>query len=207
MSELHLVTGGSGYFGLLLIERLKREGHRARIFDINDAEDRPAEVEFIRGDIRDADAVRRACEGADVVHHNVALVPLAKDKDAFWSVNRDGTRVLLDACREAGVRKVMHTSSSAVFGVPERNPVDESMTPHPREDYGRAKLAAEQLCHEAPGTVSMSRSSGPGPSWATGGLASCRSSSNGCASDGTSRSSAAGRTSISSFMRTTSRGP
>jgi nucleoside-diphosphate-sugar epimerase len=151
MSELHLVTGGSGYFGLLLIERLRQEGHRARIFDINDAEDRPPDAEFIRGDIRDAAAVRRACEGADVVHHNVALVPLAKDKEAFWSVNRDGTRILLEACREAGVRKVMHTSSSAVFGVPERNPVDETMTPHPREDYGRAKLAAEELCHEATG--------------------------------------------------------
>lgn len=148
MSELHVVTGGSGYFGLLLVDRLREAGHRVRIFDINDAEDRPADVELFRGDIRDPDAVREACRDADVVHHNVALVPLAKDKDAFWSVNRDGTRILLEACLANGVRKVMHTSSSAVFGVPERNPVTEKMEPHPREDYGRAKLAAEHLCHE-----------------------------------------------------------
>lgn len=148
MSELHVVTGGSGYFGLLLVDRLKAEGHRVRIFDISDAEDRPADVDFHRGDIRDPEAVRRACEGAAVVHHNVALVPLAKDKEAFWSVNRDGTRILLEACLEQRVRKVMHTSSSAVYGVPERNPVDETMEPHPREDYGEAKLAAEHLCHE-----------------------------------------------------------
>ncbi len=148
MSELHVVTGGSGYFGLLLVDQLRREGHEVRIFDINDADDRPADVEYFPGDIRDAAAVARACRGADVVHHNVALVPLAKDKSAFWSVNRDGTRVLLEACRSGGVRKVMHTSSSAVFGVPETNPVDETSKPHPREDYGRAKLAAEELCHE-----------------------------------------------------------
>lgn len=148
MSELHVVTGGSGYFGLLLVDRLRKEGHAVRIFDINDAEDRPGDVELFRGDIRDPDAVRQACKGADVVHHNVALVPLAKDKSAFWSVNRDGTRILLDACLSNGVRKVMHTSSSAVFGVPERNPVTEDMEPHPREDYGHAKLAAEHLCRE-----------------------------------------------------------
>jgi nucleoside-diphosphate-sugar epimerase len=148
MGELHVVTGGSGYFGLLLVDLLRREGHDVCIFDINDADDRPADVALCQGDIRDAAAVNQACRGADVVHHNVALVPLAKDRDAFWSVNRDGTRVLLEACLAQGVRKVMHTSSSAVFGVPEHNPVDETMEPHPREDYGHAKLAAERLCHE-----------------------------------------------------------
>jgi len=148
LSELHLVTGGSGYFGCLLVQRLLARGQRVRVFDINDAEDRPPEVEFARGDIRDLGAVVEACRGANVVHHNVALVPLAKDKQAFWAVNRDGTRNLLQACLDAGVRKVVNTSSSAVFGVPEKNPVTEDMTPVPGEDYGRAKLAGEHLCHE-----------------------------------------------------------
>ena len=97
MSELHLVTGGAGYFGTLLVERLRETGVRVRIFDINDADERAADVEMIRGDIRDPAAVRRSLEGVSVVHHNVAMVPLAKDKEAFWSVNRDGTRHLLDA--------------------------------------------------------------------------------------------------------------
>jgi nucleoside-diphosphate-sugar epimerase len=148
LTEIHLVTGGSGYFGELLVKRLLARGYGVRVFDINEGEGRPAEVEFIRGDIRDAAAVARACRGASVVHHNVALVPLAKDKEAFWSVNRDGTRHLLQASLDAGVRKVVNTSSSAVFGVPERNPVTEDMTPVPGEDYGRAKLAGEELCHE-----------------------------------------------------------
>jgi nucleoside-diphosphate-sugar epimerase len=148
MSELHLVTGGAGYFGTILVERVRRAGARVRIFDINDADERAADVEMVRGDIRDPDAVRRAVQGAAVVHHNVAMVPLAKDRQAFWSVNCDGTRNLLEAAADAKVRKVVHMSSSAVFGVPDRNPVDDATVPRPREDYGRAKLAAEDLCRE-----------------------------------------------------------
>ena len=148
MKQLHLVTGGAGYFGTLLTERIRSAGHRVRILDINDAEERAADVEMVRADIRDARAVARACEGVDVVHHNVALVPLAKDKEAFFSVNRDGTRNMLEAAKAAKVRKVVHMSSSAVFGAPDRNPVDESTKPRPQEDYGKAKLAAEELCHE-----------------------------------------------------------
>jgi nucleoside-diphosphate-sugar epimerase len=148
MSELDLVTGGAGYFGTLLVERLRAAGRRVRIFDINDADERPADVEMMRGDIRDPAAVRRAVEGVSVVHHNVAMVPLAKDKAAFWSVNHDGARHLLEASLDAKVRKVVAMSSSAVYGAPDRNPVDDSTVPRPQEDYGRAKLAAEQLCHD-----------------------------------------------------------
>jgi nucleoside-diphosphate-sugar epimerase len=146
--ELHLVTGGAGYFGTLLVERLRGAGFRVRIFDINEADERAADVEMHRGDIRDPAAVRRAVEGVSVVHHNVAMVPLAKDKQAFWSVNRDGTRHLLEASLAARVRKVVSMSSSAVFGAPEHNPVDDATPPRPQEEYGRAKLAAEELCHE-----------------------------------------------------------
>lgn len=145
---LTLVTGGSGYFGCLLTARLREAGERVRVLDISDTPDRPADVELVQADIRDVAAVKRALQGVDVVHHNVALVPLAKDRAAFWSVNRDGTGVLLAAALEAGVRKVLHMSSSAVFGVPPKNPVDDTVAPAPREDYGRAKLAAEDLCQQ-----------------------------------------------------------
>jgi nucleoside-diphosphate-sugar epimerase len=148
MSELHLVTGGAGYFGTMLVERLRATGVRVRIFDINEADERTPDVEMMRGDIRDPTAVRCAVEGASVVHHNVAMVPLAKDKDAFFGVNRDGTGHLLEAAQAAGVRKVVHMSSSAVFGAPDTNPVTEETTPRPQEDYGRAKLEAEHLCRE-----------------------------------------------------------
>ncbi len=141
-----LVTGGSGFFGAVLSKLLVERGHSVRVFDLVSGDGRPPEAEFIRGDILDKAAVRGACAGVDWVFHNVAQVPLAKDRDLFWSVNRDGTENLLLAAAEAKARKVVYTSSSAVFGVPERNPVSESMTPRPQEDYGAAKLAGEELC-------------------------------------------------------------
>jgi nucleoside-diphosphate-sugar epimerase len=146
LSKLHVVTGGSGYFGNLLVARLLERGERVRVFDILDATDRPVEVEFVQGDIRDKQAVKNAVRDAATVHHNVAMVPLAKDADAFWSVNCNGTLNLLEACRSSGVSKVVYTSSSAVFGVPDRLPVDEFVTPRPAEAYGQAKLAGEEMC-------------------------------------------------------------
>jgi nucleoside-diphosphate-sugar epimerase len=144
-----LITGGSGYFGCALRDHLRASGDTVRVFDLVDVDDRPPDVEWVRGDIRDRAAVADAVRGAEVVHHNVALVPLAKDRRAFFAVNEGGTRNLLDASAAAGVRKVIYTSSSAVFGVPERNPVTEDMEPRPQEAYGRAKLAGERLCRAA----------------------------------------------------------
>ncbi len=144
-----LVTGGSGYFGALLVDHLVESGYRVRVLDLVDAGDRPDDVDLVRGDIRDPDTVARAIAGMDVVFHNVAQVPLAKDRDLFESVNVGGTAVLLRACERAGVTKVVHTSSSAVFGVPEANPVTRTTEPRPVEPYGRAKLDAEYLCRAA----------------------------------------------------------
>jgi nucleoside-diphosphate-sugar epimerase len=144
-----LVTGGSGYFGSVLVDQALARGDEVRILDLNPAGEHTGDVEFVPGDIRDRDVVRRACVGIDAVLHNVAQVPLARDKDLFWSVNGLGTANLLVAARDAGVGKVVHTSSSAIFGIPESNPVTETTTPHPLEDYGRAKLQAELLCGEA----------------------------------------------------------
>src|SRR5207237_8054750 len=124
-------------------------GEEVRILDLVDTDDRLASVELVRGDIRDPELVREACEGIDDVFHNVAQVPLARDTALTRSVNIDGTRILLDACEAAGVNKVVATSSSAVFGVPEHNPVLLDTPPHPREPYGVAKLEAEHLCRAA----------------------------------------------------------
>jgi nucleoside-diphosphate-sugar epimerase len=140
-----LVTGGSGYLGETIVKKLCARGDRVRVLDLVDNEDRPGDVEFVRGDIRDADAVQRALRGVDVVHHNVAQVPLAKDRKQFWTVNVEGTRTLLEHALRAGVKKTIVVSSSAVYGVPPRNPVDDSVAPSPREAYGAAKLAAEEL--------------------------------------------------------------
>jgi nucleoside-diphosphate-sugar epimerase len=148
---LDLVTGGAGYFGALLVNRLLGEGRRVRVLDINPFDGAPAGVESVRGDIRDKATVAAACDGVDTVYHNVAQVPLAKDRDAFWTVNEGGTLNLLEASLGAKVKKVVHTSSSAVFGAPDSNPVTEETPPRPQEDYGRAKLAAEELCRRFAG--------------------------------------------------------
>jgi len=143
-----LVTGGSGYFGSVLVDQARDRGDQVRIFDLAPPASRDG-VEFVAGDVRDRDALRAACEGVDVVFHNVAQVPLAKDRGLFHSVNVVGTANLLVAARDAGVTKVVHTSSSAVFGIPAANPVREDSPRRPLEDYGRAKLEAELLCEEA----------------------------------------------------------
>jgi nucleoside-diphosphate-sugar epimerase len=144
-----LVTGGSGFFGTLLVQKLIERGYSVRNFDLHKPESVGSGVEFCQGDIRDLSAVTNAAQGMEFVFHNVAQVPLAKDSKLFWTVNRDGTRNMLDGCMSQRVRKVVYTSSSAIYGVPKSNPVTEETAPSPGEDYGRAKLAGELLCKEA----------------------------------------------------------
>jgi nucleoside-diphosphate-sugar epimerase len=143
-----LVTGGAGYFGDLLTRKLLERGHFVRILDINlPAENYPG-TEVVQADIRDPHAILSACEGIDVVFHNAAELALAKNKELMWSVNRDGTKNLLESCAHCAVKQVIYTSSSAVYGIPKSNPVTEETVPTPAEDYGRAKLAGEDLCRQ-----------------------------------------------------------
>lgn len=142
-----LITGGSGYFGSLLVKKLLMKGWDCKVFDLN-TYDGNKSVQFLKGDIRDYDDVMSACEEIDVVFHNVAQVPLAKNKDLFDSVNNLGTENILKACSNSGVKKIIYTSSSAVYGIPSINPVNEEMLPVPQESYGLAKYNAEKLCKE-----------------------------------------------------------
>ncbi|MBS1847472.1 MAG: NAD-dependent epimerase/dehydratase family protein [Actinobacteria bacterium] len=147
-----LITGGSGYFGSELASAAHAAGMQVRIFDLNPPDATAfdgIDIDYVAGDIRDRDAIRAACQGIDTVYHNVAQVPLAKDVELFESVNVTGTANLLIAAREAGVTKVVHTSTSAIYGIPEHNPVTETTRPTPVEDYGRAKLVGERLCADA----------------------------------------------------------
>ena len=149
MGRTILVTGGSGYFGTVLTAQALARGDRVRVLDLNPPAGVDDGVEVVVGDVRDRSVVRSACDGIDVVFHNVAQVPLARDRALFDSVNVVGTANVLVSARDAHVAKVVHTSSSAVFGVPESNPVREDAPCRPVEAYGKAKLRAEELCHEA----------------------------------------------------------
>jgi len=140
-----LVTGGSGYFGSLLIKKLVDAGWEVGSLDVNKSSNLPKNVHFHEQDIRDADGLKRCLVGYDVLFHNVAQVPLAKDRKLFLEVNVEGTRNLCKAAIEIGLKKIVYTSSSAVFGIPNKNPVTENTTPMPMESYGRAKLEGERL--------------------------------------------------------------
>jgi nucleoside-diphosphate-sugar epimerase len=156
MARTVLITGGSGYFGTILTAMALARGDRVRIFDLNPPapddslpEGSADRLEYVEGDVRDLGGLQAACDGVDVVLNNVAQVPLAKDRELFWSVNVTGTANVLLAARDRGVSKVVHTSSSAIFGIPETNPVTEETPGRPLEAYGKAKLEAEHLCHDA----------------------------------------------------------
>ena len=137
----HLVTGGSGFLGNLIARRLLERGEDVTVLDVWEDDERPTEIKYVHCDIRDRDGVAKAMVGVDVVHHNVALVPLAKS--GFWEVNVDGSRIAAEEAARAGVSGFVHMSSSALFGVPEKLPITRTTPPRPVEAYGRAKLAGE----------------------------------------------------------------
>lgn len=149
MARQALVTGGSGYFGSTLVEHLVNAGYKVRNIDVSAPSGHPAGVEFVRGDIRDLPVLREALSSIEVVFHNVAEQPLSKDAALMNSVNVDGTRALLQAALEAKVTKVVHTSSSAVYGIPKVNPITEDTPLSPAEVYGQAKADGEALCQES----------------------------------------------------------
>jgi nucleoside-diphosphate-sugar epimerase len=145
---VHLVVGGSGYFGNILVQYLKDKGITVRVFDINGNIDRPDGVEFVQGDIRDTRQTAIACQDVEVLYNCVAQVPLARDRKLLYSVNVDGTQNLFESASIGKVRKIIHISTSAVFGVPDKNPIDETVVPKPVEPYGAAKFKAEKIAHQ-----------------------------------------------------------
>jgi nucleoside-diphosphate-sugar epimerase len=146
---LHLVTGGSGFVGSNIARLLRERGEEVRVLDIWQDDAQHSDIEFILGDINDRESVQKAMRGVDYVHHNVALVPLAKAGRRYWSVNVEGTRIALEAACVAKVRMFCHMSSSAIFGSPTQMPITNDTPRVPVEIYGRAKLAAEQLVIQA----------------------------------------------------------
>ena len=121
-----LVTGGSGYFGSLLIEKLLEIGFDVGSLDINKPDVLPYGVMFHQIDVRDVDSLKKGLLGYDLIFHNVAQVPLEKNKKLIWEVNVEGTKNICEAAITNNVQKIVYTSSSAIYGVPKRNPVDEN---------------------------------------------------------------------------------
>jgi nucleoside-diphosphate-sugar epimerase len=123
------------------------DSHEVRSLDVVPLDDAELEgsVTEIRGDMRDAVKARELVDGADVLVHAAAALPIRGSRSLIMEVNVGGTRTLLDAAREAGVGRVLFISSTSVYGVPEVHPITEDAPLVGVGAYGESKIAAEAL--------------------------------------------------------------
>lgn len=150
--RLYLVTGGAGFIGSHIAERLLRDGHNVRVLDnfVAGKEENLAqiggEVDLVRGDIRDPQVLADAMKGVYVVFHEAALGSVPRsvaDPVTTHDVNITGTLNVLLAARDAGVRRVVYASSSSVYGETKELPKVEEIKPQPLSPYALSKLAGE----------------------------------------------------------------
>src|SRR4051795_10593971 len=147
---LWAVSGGAGFLGLHLSRRLLADGHQVRTLDVVPLDDAELEqsVEELRGDVRDPDQVRALVAGADVVVHAAAALPIQASRDSIRSVNVGGTATLLAAAAEAGVKRHVLVSSTAVYGIPKVHPIYEDSPLVGVGWYGESKIEAEEVTRD-----------------------------------------------------------
>ena len=153
---MYLVTGGAGFIGSHIVERLVSMGKSVRVFDnfsfgskenLNGIGER---VEILSGDLLDLDAVQKAMEGVQVVFHQAALrsVPFSVEHPTLVNrVNVEGTLNVLTAARDAKAGRVVFASSSSVYGEEKKLPSSEQQLPKPISPYAVSKLAGEHYCN------------------------------------------------------------
>jgi len=147
-----LVTGGAGFIGSRLVRELVRKGVAVRVFDnlssgradnLKDIEDL---IELVEGDIRDLVACKEACQGIDIVFHMAALVSVPQsvaDPIGSDAINSGGSLNVLVASRDCSVKRLVFSSSAAIYGETVIVPVNERATPSPTSPYGVQKLTSE----------------------------------------------------------------
>lgn len=165
-----LVTGGAGFIGSHLVDRLLNEGFEVTVIDTLDTgrleniarHKNREEFHFIRGDIRDLDLVKETMKNVDAVFHEAALasVTLSVENPILTNdINVTGTLNLLKASSDLGVKRLIYASSAAVYGDTPSPQKREDMTPNPTSPYGVSKLAAEnyvKLFHKVYGLETVS---------------------------------------------------
>lgn len=142
-----LITGGAGFLGINLIRHLLGKGQEVVSLDIAEFEykDVKDKINIINGDIRDINTVNSAMNKVDFVVHTAAALPLYDPKD-IYSTDVDGTRNLLLAAKENHVKRFIHISSTAVYGIPDHHPIRETDKLDGVGPYGKAKILAEEEC-------------------------------------------------------------
>ncbi len=142
----YLVTGGAGFLGINLCRHLLARGHEVVSLDTSDfSYPERDQIQEITGDIRNRDAVEGAVQGADIVVHCAAALPLYTQAE-IMSTDVDGTRTVIDAARQQGVARFIHISSTAVYGIPDHHPLREDDPRSGVGAYGEAKILAEDIC-------------------------------------------------------------
>ncbi len=144
----YLITGGSGFLGINLTRYLLNKGHEVICYDIADF-DYPERdrITFIKADIRDRAALDRAMPGVHIVVHAAAALPLYSKED-IYTTDVIGTRNVVEAAYQAGVERLIHISSTAVYGIPDHHPIYEDDPLRGVGPYGEAKIEAERICLE-----------------------------------------------------------
>lgn len=148
-----LVTGGAGFLGTALANRLAMDGHQVHVLDDlsnGSADGLHTAVTFTQGDVGNIPLLWSLLQDVDCVYHLAARVSVAQSilhpRD-YNRVNVGGTVSLMEAMRDTGVRRVVFTSSGAVYGRQPQQPVHENDTPHPDSPYAVSKWSAEQYIH------------------------------------------------------------
>jgi nucleoside-diphosphate-sugar epimerase len=142
----YFITGGAGFLGINLVRYLMAKKHKCVSYDIAEF-DYPErnKVQIVTGDIRDFDALKKAMKGCEVVIHTAAALPLYTEED-IMSTDVDGTRNVLEAAAQNKIKRVVHVSSTAVYGIPDHHPLIEDDRLDGVGPYGKAKILAEEEC-------------------------------------------------------------
>ncbi|MEY2478156.1 MAG: hypothetical protein QOG87_3471 [Actinomycetota bacterium] len=150
-----LVTGGEGFIGSHLVEALLDAGAEVRVLSYYNAfgnrgwlDALDLDVEVLPGDVRDADRVTQAVQGRDVVFHLAALIGIPYSYEApesYVQTNVQGTYNVANACRRAGVGRLVHTSTSEVYGTAIRVPIDEEHPLQPQSPYSASKIGGDMM--------------------------------------------------------------
>lgn len=144
-----LITGGAGFLGSALANRLAEAGHEVRVVDDLSSGDQTQlspRIAFTRGDVSDVPRLWTLLQGVECVYHLAARVHVPESLQyprEYNAVNVGGTVSVLEAMRDAGVRRVVLASSGAIYGEQAEQPVREDMAPNPQSPYAVSKLAAE----------------------------------------------------------------
>ena len=147
-SKRFLITGGAGFLGINMVRYLLDRGHEVTSLDLMPF-DYPEKdkIREVVGDIRSREDLDKALVDVDMVIHCAAALPLYKAED-IYSTDLDGTRNVLEASADAGIKRVVHVSSTAVYGIPDHHPLIEDDPLDGVGPYGIAKVKAEDICVE-----------------------------------------------------------